>query len=85
MRVASVAVLTPDTVVLATGEDFPEAVSVSALAATPSWPVLLTASDALPEEVARYLEGLPERPQVLPVGGPNVIDESVLYRLRADG
>ncbi len=50
----------PGTVVLATGEQFPDAVAVSAYAATQGWPVLLTARGHLSQD------RLPRRPRCCP-------------------
>lgn len=74
----------PDTVVLATGETFPDAVAASAYAAHQGWPVLLTGRDDLPDEVDVYLEAAGSV-RVVPIGGPAAISDAVLAELSADG
>ena len=74
----------PDTVVLATGETFPDAVAASAYAAHQGWPVLLTGRDVLPDEVDGYLAAAGSV-RVVPIGGPAAISEAVLAELSAGG
>lgn len=78
VRVAQQAVAALSTVVLATGTNFPDAVSASALAASRGWPVLLTDPGQVPDILAWYLDGLADPPTVLPIGGPVAIADAVL-------
>lgn len=59
----------PNVVLLASGTDFPDALSAAAAAATVKGAVLLTADDQLPAPTRGYLE---ERPEIqrIAVGGP---------------
>lgn len=72
-----------DTVVLATGEDWPDALCASALSGAVVGPVLLTGPDALPDEVAAEIERLGAR-YVYIVGGTGAVSgvvEDELYDL----
>ena len=61
---------TSDTVLLATGEQFPDALSAAAAGAARGWPVLLTSRDALPDATASALEALaPERVVIVGLTG----------------
>jgi hypothetical protein len=74
----------PDTVVLATGADFPDAVAVSGYAAANGWPILLATRNWLPTATAELLAEL-DGVQVLPVGGPAAISDAVLDELHRTG
>ncbi|MFZ3103073.1 MAG: cell wall-binding repeat-containing protein [Desulfitobacteriaceae bacterium] len=64
-------------VALATGLDFPDALSMAPAAASQNFPILLTDKVALPEATADALKALhPSR--LISVGGESVISESVL-------
>lgn len=65
-----------DTVVLATGEDWPDALCASALSGAVVGPVLLTGPDAIPEEVAAEIERLGAR-YVYIVGGTGAVSGAV--------
>lgn len=70
-----------DTVYVATGVTYPDALTGSALAGRESAPVLFTQQDEIPTTVRAELERLqPERIVVL--GGPQAVSESVRVRLR---
>lgn len=71
-----------DTVLLATGERFPDALAASGLAGALDAPLLLTHSGALPAEVADEIARLGAERVVL-VGGPSAIDESVAGEVEA--
>ncbi|WP_144721101.1 choice-of-anchor G family protein [Agrococcus jejuensis] len=63
-------------VYLASGENFPDALSAAPAAAQESAPLLLTQRDALPSAVAQELDRL-DPDVVVVVGGPAAISESV--------
>jgi putative cell wall-binding protein len=63
-------------VFLATGENFPDALSIASVAASEGYPVILTPKDKLPDGVKNYL--LKQQPsEVFIIGGTGVISESV--------
>ena len=67
-----------DTVVLASGEDFPDALTAAALVArAEGWRLLLTARDTLPEATAEALTDLAPA-TVIVVGGPAAVADRVL-------
>ena len=61
---------------LATGEDFPDALSASAIASQLGIPILLTPKDSLPSSVAGYLK-LSAVEQIYILGGSNVISREI--------
>jgi putative cell wall-binding protein len=61
-----------DTVALATGEDFPDALSVSALASAKGYPILLARRDSIPPEIARSFDEL-DPSETLMIGGTGVL------------
>lgn len=73
---------TAATVYLATGEDFPDALSAAAVAARDSAPLLLTPAASLPDAVADELRRLAPTNVVL-VGGAGVIDEDLESKVRS--
>lgn len=63
------------TVIIASGENFPDALSAAPYAARHGYPILLVQRDSLPQKVASYLQQF--RPTtVIIVGGPSVIGTS---------
>jgi len=69
----------PSNVTIASGLDFPDALSGGAYAATLKAPVVLVGLESLPEAVMAYLETKnPDLPAVNIYGGSNAIRESVL-------
>jgi putative cell wall-binding protein len=72
------------TVVLATGENFPDALAATPLAAQMGAPLLLTRSASLPQVVIDELERL--KPwRVMVVGGPDVVSKGVTDAIFAMG
>ncbi|USQ80457.1 cell wall-binding repeat-containing protein [Ornithinimicrobium faecis] len=65
-----------DRVFLASGEDYPDALSAAAVAGAEHEPLLLTKPGQLPSEVAKQLERLAPG-QVVVVGGPQAIGDAV--------
>lgn len=69
------------TVVLSSGEQYPDALSISSFAANKGWPILLSPPDALPQVMRDYL--LEKKPsQVYITGGEGVISEQVSTEIR---
>lgn len=73
-----------DTVVLATGEDWPDALGGGALAGVTRGPVLLTKGASVPDSVIKELKRLSPK-RVLVIGGPLAISDDVLAQLKKDG
>ena len=70
-----------DTVYVASGQDFPDAISASAAAGTREAPLLLTKKDSLPQSVSAELRRLSPKKIVI-VGGTGVISSRVQTDLR---
>ena len=69
-------------VVIASGEVFPDALSVSSFAAHKGWPILLAGKDYLAQGIKDYLAN--EQPaQVYIVGGSGVVSEAVKSQIQA--
>lgn len=64
-------------VALATGDSFPDALSVSAVAAETGMPILLTGKTSLPYSVWQYIESNPVKNTYV-IGGRGVIGDAVL-------
>ncbi|MBW3578768.1 MAG: cell wall-binding repeat-containing protein [Actinobacteria bacterium] len=75
---------TTDVAYLAAGDNFPDAVSVSGLAAMQHRPILLTGPHDVPDATMRAVADLKVN-TVIPVGGPAAIGEAALDELRAAG
>ncbi len=71
-------------VFLASGADYPDALSAAPLAAQRGGPLLLTATRDLPPSVAAELERL-SPDEVVIVGGPTVVSEAVVSAVRGLG
>lgn len=65
-----------DYVIIANGEDFPDALSASPLAAYYNAPILLTAKDSISDETLNELKRLKVK-KVLIIGGPGVVSNSI--------
>jgi len=73
-----------DTVFIATGEDFPDALAGSALAGARDAPLMLTKQDRLPDPTRAQLDRLaPERVVVL--GGTGAVSNAVVTELGGNG
>ena len=73
-----------DAVILATRDNYPDAIIAGAGSDKAGIPVLLTPADELPEEVATFLDDT--RPQnIILVGGSSVISTDIEEKLKADG
>lgn len=73
-------ITTPTAAYLVSGFSFPDALSVSALAARTRNPILLVSSDMVPPEVLGFIESH-ELTEVVVVGGPLVISNEALRDL----
>lgn len=71
-----------DTVFVATGENFPDALAAGPAAAKLGGPVLLVAGDSVPAVVVSELERLSPR-KIVVLGGPGVISTAVVNQLDA--
>ncbi|MDI6843109.1 MAG: cell wall-binding repeat-containing protein [Anaerosomatales bacterium] len=70
------------TVVIATGKDFPDALSASALAGACNGPLLLTDPASLPTAVAAEIKRLGAT-RAFVVGGPSVVTTTVVNQIKA--
>lgn len=69
-------------VVIASGENFPDALSISSVASSKGWPILLVGKDYLTQDIKDYLSK--QQPsQVYIVGGTQVISPSVETQIRS--
>jgi len=66
---------------LATGENFPDALSIASVAASKGYPIILTPKDKLPDGVESYLSKQ-QSSEVFIVGGTGVISESVEFDIK---
>ncbi|MHB8126164.1 MAG: cell wall-binding repeat-containing protein [Desulfitobacteriaceae bacterium] len=68
--------ITVSTVVISSGEQYPDALSISSFAANKGWPILLSPHDALPQEMKKFL--LERKPsKVYITGGVGTILDNV--------
>lgn len=72
-----------ETVILASGENFPDALSASYLAGYEKAPILLTAKDKVPEVILKEIERL-DADKVIIIGGENTISKDVKDSLEDD-
>ncbi|MDY0339639.1 MAG: cell wall-binding repeat-containing protein [Coriobacteriia bacterium] len=80
-EIAERAFSSADTVILATGQAFPDALSASGLAGAYDAPLLLTPGAYLPDQVAETITGLGAK-KVIIVGGTGAVSEAVERTLR---
>jgi len=68
------------TVVISSGEQYPDAISISSFAANKGWPILLSPHDALPPEMKNFL--LEKQPsKIFITGGAGAISDNVKTEL----
>lgn len=65
-----------DKIALATGSDFPDALSISAVAAKLGMPILLTGKDSMPGKVKQYIDSK-QISKTYVIGGTAVINDSI--------
>jgi len=81
--VASEVATTSPRAIIVSGEAFPDAVSASAYAAMTGTPILLTRRSTLPSATTEFLDASADTiTRAVVVGGPAVIDDSVVIALR---
>ena len=89
VTVAEVLYDDPDTVFLATGENYPDALSGAAAAGSQGAPILLVGRTFLPEPVRAALTGedlFPLQPsRFIVLGGQSAVSDAVLDQIRAAG
>lgn len=73
---------TSETVFIASGESFPDALSVSSFASQTNSPILLTPSNALPKETQDYLKSK-QPSQVYISGGTSVVSSAVEDQIKS--
>lgn len=84
VAIADAGFASSDTVVLASGENFPDALSASSLAGTYKAPVIMTSRDSLSEQAKSEIERLGAS-KVFIIGSPAAISTSVESMLRDMG
>ena len=67
----------PTTIILATGENFPDALTAGPLAIAENAPIILNNGDSLRADVAAYLDATPDITDVYIVGGETVISAEI--------
>lgn len=82
--IASVGYSKSNVVILASGENFPDALSASALAGAYNAPILLTASNALSAQTARAIDSLTAK-RVIVLGGTSAVSDQVVSALKSKG
>ncbi|KXZ40556.1 Transglutaminase-like enzyme, putative cysteine protease [Alkalithermobacter thermoalcaliphilus JW-YL-7 = DSM 7308] len=65
-----------DKAVIASGENFPDALSIASIAASKGWPILLTRKDSIPEKIKSILDEN-NLDKVYLIGGEGVISKKV--------
>lgn len=70
------------TAMVASGDDFPDALAAGAIAGARGWPVLLTPGDALPDDVTAYMDET-GFDQMYAVGGGSVVGGAVVNQLES--
>lgn len=71
-----------NTIIVASGENFPDALAASALAGTENAPILLTSKDALSDDISRWIERN-QTTKVYIVGGQAAISSNVESALKS--
>lgn len=82
--IASIGFSKSNVVILASGENFPDALSASALAGAYNAPILLTASGSLSAQTARAIDNLSAK-RVIVLGGTSAISDQVVAELKSKG
>lgn len=72
---------TISTVVISSGEHYPDALSISSFAANQGWPILLSPVDRLPQEVKAFLQEK-QPSKVFITGGTGALSEKVISELQ---
>lgn len=67
-----------DSIAIATGDNFPDALSISAPAAIKCMPILLTQKNRIPGAVQRYIDDNGQVNRTYIIGGPGVISDAIL-------
>jgi putative cell wall-binding protein len=74
-----------DTALIASGQDFADALSVSAVSGRRNMPLLLTTAQSLPASVVTFLKNHPNYTKFVIVGGPGSVSDNVASQLAAFG
>ena len=69
-------------IVIASGESFPDALSISSIASSHGYPILLTAKDSLSQGIIRYISSV-QPSEVYIVGGTSVVSDAVQASITA--
>lgn len=67
-------------VVIASGENFPDALSIAPIAAAQQMPILLTKADAMPDNIKSFFQNY-KSPKYYVIGGTSVVNDSAVNGL----
>ncbi len=76
---------TADTAIVASGQNFPDALSASSIAAEKGWPILLVTTDSIPTPIQAFLSAHTEIKNLFIVGGAGVVSDQVKSELAKYG
>ncbi|MFL0196255.1 cell wall-binding repeat-containing protein [Clostridium sp. WILCCON 0269] len=68
-------------VIIASGENFPDALSISSISVIKNYPIYLTMKDTLPDQTSRLLSRTSPS-QIYVIGGAGVISDNVISKLK---
>ena len=74
---------TPDTIYVAVGSNFPDALAGGPAASAELAPILLVTTDAIPDVIATWIDDLPSLRRIVILGGEGAISTTVEERLRS--
>lgn len=81
VKIAKELGMTKKQVIIATGENFPDALSVASYAAQHSYPIVLTKPDELPSVVDKYLKDVKGLEKVYVIGGEAAISNDTIKNI----
>ncbi|SEM78066.1 cell wall-binding repeat-containing protein [Lihuaxuella thermophila] len=76
---------TADTAIIASGLNFPDALSASSVAAQKGWPILLVKTDLIPSPIQQFIARHREIKNFIIIGGPAVVSDQVKTQLQSYG
>jgi putative cell wall-binding protein len=76
---------TTDTAIIASGLNFPDALSASSVAGQKGYPILLVGTSSIPDPIKTFINNHPEIYNYVIVGGPATVSDSVKTELEGMG